>query len=79
MGAMQLHAVKARLDGAARGGADHAPLEMAIVGSPEYFERCRVPETPADLMKHNCLAYRFTSSGTIDRWSFTSPMKKSAP
>lgn len=49
------------------------PLEMAIVGSPAYFERHGRPETPADLMKHNCLAYRFTSSGTIDRWSFTSP------
>lgn len=49
------------------------PLEMAIVGSPEYFERYGVPEAPADLMKHNCLAYRFTSSGTIDRWSFTYP------
>lgn len=49
------------------------PLEMAIVGSPEYFERYGVPETPAELMRHNCLAYRFTSSGTIDRWSFTSP------
>lgn len=49
------------------------PLEMAIVGSPTYFERYGMPETPADLMKHNCLAYRFTSSGTIDRWSFTSP------
>lgn len=49
------------------------PLEMAIVGSPEYFERYGMPETPADLIKHNCLAYRFTSSGTIDRWSFTSP------
>lgn len=49
------------------------PLEMAIVGSPKYFERYGMPETPADLMKHNCLAYRFTSSGTINRWSFTSP------
>lgn len=49
------------------------PLEMAIVGSPGYFERHGVPETPADLMRHNCLAYRFTSSGTIDRWSFTAP------
>lgn len=49
------------------------PLEMAIVGAPAYFERHAVPETPADLMKHNCLAYRFTSSGTIDRWWFTSP------
>lgn len=49
------------------------PIEMAIVGSPDYFERHGLPETPAELMRHNCLAYRFTSSGTIDRWSFTSP------
>lgn len=49
------------------------PVEMAIVGSPDYFQRYGQPETPGDLLKHNCLAYRFTSSGTIDRWSFTSP------
>lgn len=49
------------------------PIEMAVVGSPAYFERHGLPETPADLLRHNCLAYRFTSSGTIDRWSFTSP------
>lgn len=49
------------------------PLEMAIIGAPSYFERHGIPETPADLMRHNCLAYRFTSSGTIDRWSFTTP------
>ena len=49
------------------------PLEMAIVGSPAYFERYGIPETPSDVTKHNCLAYRFTSSGTIDRWSFSSP------
>lgn len=49
------------------------PLEMAIVGSPEYFERHGIPETPQDLKHHNCLSYRFTSSGTIDRWSFITP------
>lgn len=49
------------------------PLEMAIVGSPRYFERHGVPETPEDLKHHNCLAYRFTSSGMIDRWSFNTP------
>lgn len=48
-------------------------IEMAVVGSPAYFERHGIPQTPADLMHHNCLAYRFTSSGIIDRWSFTSP------
>ncbi len=49
------------------------PLEMAIVGSPAYFERYGIPETPAELTKHNCLAYRFSSSGAIDLWSFSSP------
>lgn len=49
------------------------PIEMAVVGSPAYFARHGLPETPADLMRHNCLAYRFTSSGSIDRWTFTSP------
>lgn len=49
------------------------PIEMAIVGSPAYFARHGLPGTPADLTRHNCLAYRFTSSGTIDRWSFAAP------
>ncbi|MGC4011327.1 MAG: LysR family transcriptional regulator [Pseudomonas sp.] len=48
-------------------------IEMAIVGSPAYFKRHGIPQTPADLVQHNCLAYRFTSSGTLDRWAFTSP------
>lgn len=49
------------------------PLEMAIVGSPAYFARHGTPATPADLTRHNCLAYRFATSGAIDPWSFTSP------
>ncbi|MCK7596192.1 LysR family transcriptional regulator [Microbulbifer sp. CAU 1566] len=49
------------------------PMSMAIVGSPEYFAKHGTPETPDDLLQHNCLAFRFTSSGIIDRWAFTSP------
>ena len=49
------------------------PIEMAIVGSPGYFGRYGIPESPEELIQHNCLAYRFSSSGVIDRWSFTSP------
>ncbi|ELS9503757.1 LysR family transcriptional regulator [Vibrio parahaemolyticus] len=48
-------------------------LTNAIVGSPDYFKRYGKPETPNDLELHNCLAYRFTSSGTLDHWSLTSP------
>ncbi len=49
------------------------PLTNAIVGSPEYFKRHGIPQNPEDLETHNCLAYRFTSSATIDHWSLTSP------
>ena len=49
------------------------PLTMTIVGSPDYFRQHGTPQAPGDLTRHNCLAYRFTSSNTIDRWSFTSP------
>lgn len=52
------------------------PMEMAIVGTPGYFERNGVPATPQDLQQHNCLSYRFTSSGNLDRWSFTTPEDK---
>ncbi|EJT3521379.1 LysR family transcriptional regulator [Vibrio parahaemolyticus] len=48
-------------------------LTNAIVGSPDYFKRYGKPETQNDLEHHNCLAYRFTSSGTLDHWSLTSP------
>ncbi len=48
-------------------------IEMAVVGSPAYFERHGIPQAPADLIQHNCLAYRFTSSATLDRWTFTAP------
>ncbi|MFK8331793.1 LysR family transcriptional regulator [Pseudomonas sp. BJa5] len=48
-------------------------IEMAVVGSPAYFKRHGIPQSPAELNQHNCLAYRFTSSGTLDRWSFTAP------
>lgn len=48
-------------------------LEMAVVGSPGYFERRGVPETPADLIRHDCIGYRQTSSGALFGWEFTSP------
>lgn len=48
-------------------------LEMAAAGSPDYFARHGTPATPADLIGHNCLCYRHTTSGAIYRWEFTSP------
>jgi DNA-binding transcriptional LysR family regulator len=48
-------------------------LEMAVVGTPDYFARRGEPATPADLVRHNCLGYRNTSSGAMFGWEFTSP------
>ncbi|MED8006066.1 LysR substrate-binding domain-containing protein, partial [Pseudomonas aeruginosa] len=28
-------------------------IEMAVVGSPAYFERHGIPQTPAELVQHN--------------------------
>lgn len=49
------------------------PLTTAIVGSPAYFKQHGIPQSPKDLEAHNCLAYRFTSSGMLDHWSLTAP------
>jgi DNA-binding transcriptional LysR family regulator len=42
---------------------------IAVVGSPEYFERHPRPLQPADLHQHRCVRFRF-SSGVIYRWEF---------
>jgi DNA-binding transcriptional LysR family regulator len=46
-----------------------ADMRMAVVGSPEYFERHGWPAVPADLFSHNCIRRRFTS-GAIFHWQF---------
>ena len=51
---------------AARFGPD---LRMVAVASPEYLARCGVPKAPHDLLKHQCIRFRF-DSGTIYRWDF---------
>ncbi|WP_373975475.1 LysR family transcriptional regulator [Chitinibacter sp. SCUT-21] len=49
------------------------PLEMAVVATPEYFAEHGVPSTPADLANHNCLRYRYASSGGVHHWEFAPP------
>lgn len=46
------------------------PLETTVVASPEYLATYGTPQTPLDLLAHNCLRYRFLSSGQIAPWSF---------
>lgn len=45
-------------------------LRMAVVGSPAYFAAHGKPQTPAELIQHKCIAYRF-AHGSIFQWRFS--------
>jgi DNA-binding transcriptional LysR family regulator len=44
---------------------------IAICGSPAYLAQHGVPQTPADLSRHNCLLYSYAATG--DEWRMTGP------
>lgn len=48
-------------------------LSMAVVASPAYLERNGVPRVPGDLVKHNCINYRFSGTGAMHDWDFAEP------
>jgi DNA-binding transcriptional LysR family regulator len=45
-------------------------LRMAVVGTPDYFQRRGKPKTPHDLTKHNCINLRFPTLGGLYVWEF---------
>ncbi|NWA25953.1 LysR family transcriptional regulator [Pseudomonas gingeri] len=45
------------------------PLRLLVMGSPEYFSRNPVPQTPMDLLNHRCIRLRLPS-GRIYHWEF---------
>jgi DNA-binding transcriptional LysR family regulator len=45
------------------------PLRSVVVGSPTYFEGRIKPQTPGDLLQHQCIRARM-ASGAIYRWEF---------
>ncbi len=45
-------------------------FRFAVVGSPSYLKGRSIPEKPQDLMQHNCINYRFPSSGGLYVWEF---------
>ncbi|HEX8047652.1 LysR family transcriptional regulator [Rhizobium sp.] len=46
-------------------------LRMAAVASPDYLEKCGVPETPHDLASHANIGYRRSATGAIYAWEFS--------
>ena len=46
-------------------------FRLLVCGSPDYFAQHDVPQTPNDLIGHNCMKYTFSSWG--NEWRFKSP------
>lgn len=44
------------------------PIAVAVVGSPAYFKRHPMPRHPSDLVRHDCVRFRFSGSGAIHKW-----------
>ncbi|KVK53988.1 LysR family transcriptional regulator [Agrobacterium deltaense] len=45
-------------------------FRFAVVGTKSYFEGRTIPQRPQDLTQHDCINYRFPSSGTLYVWEF---------
>jgi DNA-binding transcriptional LysR family regulator len=45
-------------------------LEMAVVGTPGYLAANGVPQSPQDLVSHNCINLRLASAGGLYAWEF---------
>jgi DNA-binding transcriptional LysR family regulator len=43
-------------------------IRMAIVGSPSYFRNRDVPKTPEDLLDHECITLRMTTTKALYAW-----------
>ena len=52
-------------------GKPLAPIRRKVCGTPEYFRRHGVPQTPDALREHNCLAYSYSQPQS--EWSFRGP------
>jgi len=46
------------------------PITVAVVASPEYLLRVPAPRHPDDLVRHNCVRFRFGGTGMIFKWEF---------
>jgi DNA-binding transcriptional LysR family regulator len=45
-------------------------FRWVVVGTPSYFAQRGRPRTPQDLIKHECIGYRFPTAKAVYRWEF---------
>lgn len=45
-------------------------VKMAVVATPDYFQRYGIPDTPRDLDQYPCIGFRLMTQGGIYAWEF---------
>lgn len=45
-----------------------APFRFVVAGAPSYLARRGRPKAPQELLKHDCIGFRFASGAAIYRW-----------
>lgn len=46
------------------------PQQNLVIGTPGYFERFGTPQSPQDLLDHNCIRHRLVDRSTFLEWRF---------
>jgi DNA-binding transcriptional LysR family regulator len=46
------------------------PVTVAVVAAPAYLRRVPAPRHPDELVRHNCVRFRFAATGAIYKWEF---------
>ncbi|MGP9436266.1 LysR family transcriptional regulator [Ewingella sp. AOP8-B2-18] len=46
---------------------------FVVCGSKSYLEKQGTPQDPTDLVKHNCIHFKYPSNGLLAQWSFSAP------
>ena len=49
------------------------PFKEVVFASPAYFDAHGRPDRPEDLLRHNCIRYRYISSRRFAEWQFETP------
>ena len=47
------------------------PFRFVLCASPAYLEEYGTPQVPSDLQSHDCLRFRFPTSGKLQAWQLT--------
>jgi DNA-binding transcriptional LysR family regulator len=45
-------------------------FRWVVLGTPSYFAQRGRPRTPQDLIKHECIGYRYPTAKAVARWEF---------